>query len=1270
MSQSTNSTTFKILFDHSPIPMWEMDFTDLYHYFRKLKNNGTENFAEYLEQNPEQINSLFSQYSIKNVNLAALELYEVSSKEEFISAFNIFFSPHSVAILEQQYIQFFNNQDSFTTNTSITTTKNQTKSIRLKINILKEDNKYIGIVASEDISEFDYKEQEFIEAISNSPDAITINRLSDGIFSFVNQTFTNFSGYTEKEIKNKSAYDLGMWINEDDRAFFFHELNKHGFIQDLSTPFRMKNGRVIDGLLSARKIEYKGEPHLIVTNKDVTQINKLARNLEISEEKFQNIFSKSPDALAILETENWTYIDANEEFISICGYHLDHIIGKTSKELNFWAKEADANFFTKKLTNNDEIINYKSQFINFKGEQIHMLVSAKIIEINSVKHYLLIAKNIDEFEKVQLESFEQANKYKTIVGNSNEGICIINNQYTFDYVNQKMLDISGYSYDELVGHDFRMVLTAESKELVETRYRQRQAGIDIPQKYEFKLLHKSGDIRSIHMYSSVIRSADGSPQTIAQLLDITEREKANTAIKQKHNRALQYFEVAGILMLALDLDGNITALNKKGCEVLGIEDINNFKGENWFTTFIPNRRTDLILNEYSNSLSNKKLLKPFEENLVLTVQGKEKLISWYHNFIRDENNNIVGTISSGEDITDKDEARKILKMSGMVTILWNNKNDIAIEFISENCTDLLGYTPQDFYSGKITFQQLFHPDDRDRVNADEQKFTEEKRTNYTHKPHRIISKNGKIKWLNTRTTVEYDDKGHVIHNYGIISDITDDISRSEKLHQSTEILAQMNDGVIISNFNGVITSWVGGSEHIFGYKSENILGLSIRKIWTNDLSSETKLKEIIERIEQKGFYQGEIKCTHKNGNEIPIELTAKILFDSNNKPLSLILVNRDITNRKIAQNELEASEKRYRNIFESILDGVIIYNMQQEIVQVNKMAIQMYGYTYQEFIQKETSRYIHPVQNHSFETVINHLNNDYDRMFEGESIDLTKSGDRFFVNVKGRIINYNKEPHLLIIIRDITKIKQSEQDLFKAKEKAIESEQLKSAFLANMSHEIRTPMNSIIGFSDLLGDEDISNEEKNHFIRIIRQNGNQLMNIINDIIDISKIEAGQIKLNYEPINLHETLSDIYNMFQLTAADKNLKIIKKTCTAEKSFMIKTDELRLKQILINLISNSIKFTHHGFIEFGCNIIDEGKSIHFYVKDTGIGISKDKQSEIFQRFMQAELKTTKLYGGTGLGLAISQGLVQTFKGKLWLESDESLGSTFNFSFPLILV
>lgn len=1393
MSKSLDPSALELIFEHSPIPLWQTDYTELFAYFESLKQNGIQDLTIYFETNPLEITKCLSLNKIKQVNSAVLDLYGVKSKQELIENFDTFFSKKSIDSFKEQLNHFFQGHQDFASDTEILTKTGKTKSIRLKINIHKKNEQITGIISAENIYELKSpEEKEFIAAISQSPDSITLNRASDGVFVFMNQTFKDASGYTDDDIENKSAFDIGMWINEEDRNLYFDELQKNGFIQDMATSFRTKNGKTIDVLISAKTISYNKEPHVIVTTKDTTKINALTHDLKLSEEqfrkafmnipdsvhinkvsdatfvdvnenfikytgynredligktphdlniwvagvtnrsfyrplkkdgyisnleitfrmkngsllhalisanvielngvphiitvtkdmtefkaaqvklkrseeKFQTIFSNSPDALAIMEMVNWTYVEVNEMFTNISGLRYDEIIGKSTFDLNLWTLESDRAFFTSKLQNREEIINHKSLFTLKNGKQIHTLVSAKLIEIDGQKLYMLIVKNINDFVNIQKTLSEKDNRYKTIVSNSYEGIAIINDAFQFDYINNQMELITGYSSDELIGSDFRSVLTPESAVLVGQRYKDRQAGKDVPQKYTFQIKHKNGDIRTVEIHSSIVYSVEGAPQTIAQILDITDREKAAKIIEQEHKRSKQYFDVAGIIMMVLDVHGNIKAINKKGCNVLETTE-KNIVGKNWFSEFLPKNLFKQIQEMFIKFIDNEQLGNPYFENKIKTSLGKEKLIAWHNSLLKDENDKIIGIICSGEDISDKEEVSRILNMSGMVAILWKNEDGWPIEFVSENIKEIAGYEPDDFYSREVNYHQLMHPNDRDRVHAEVEEFKKGNRSNYTHQPYRIITKNGETRWIDDKTTVHYNSEGEITHYYGILSDITEDILKGEKLRQSNEILSQMNDAVIITNFSGEITSWAGGAEEIFGYNSAETTGKNIELIWDSDNKATEKLSDILSYIELYGFFQNEISCIHKDGKNIPIELTAKILYDSFNNPISLILVNRDISNRKLAQKALEESEIRYRHIFESILDGVIIYNMNKEIVQVNKMATQMYGYTYTEFTQTATSRYIHPAQNISFEGIINHLENNYDKMFEGESIDITKSGEKFFVNAKGRLIEYNNEPHLLIIVRDITHIKQTERDIVKAKEKAVQSEHLKSAFLANMSHEIRTPMNSIIGFSDLLGDDDISKEEKDHFIKIIRQNGNQLMNIINDIIDISKIEAGQIKLNYERIDLCETFKDIYNMFELSTKEKGLKLISKSSHSEDEYFIMTDELRLKQILINLISNALKFTHNGFIEFGYNIIDHEKSIHFYVKDTGIGISKDKQEEIFQRFMQAELKTTKLYGGTGLGLAISQGLVHTFRGQLWLESEEGMGSTFNFSIPLI--
>jgi len=240
--------------------------------------------------------------------------------------------------------------------------------------------------------------------------------------------------------------------------------------------------------------------------------------------------------------------------------------------------------------------------------------------------------------------------------------------------------------------------------------------------------------------------------------------------------------------------------------------------------------------------------------------------------------------------------------------------------------------------------------------------------------------------------------------------------------------------------------------------------------------------------------------------------------------------------------------------------------------------------------------------------------------------------------------------------------------LREAKEKAEESDRLKTAFLANMSHEIRTPMNSIIGFSELLSDDEITKEEKDNYVAHINIAGNSLLNLINDILDIAKIEAGQITIIQSDCNINVLFNELY----LTFTQQKEKLDKKELTIiyndqpSKQHTINTDPQRLKQIMTNLLGNALKFTEKGFIEFGFDLVSADKYM-FFVKDTGIGISPENQQLIFKRFSQVDGSHTRNYGGTGLGLSISKNLAELMGGKLWVDSVQGKGSTFYFTLPL---
>ena len=256
--------------------------------------------------------------------------------------------------------------------------------------------------------------------------------------------------------------------------------------------------------------------------------------------------------------------------------------------------------------------------------------------------------------------------------------------------------------------------------------------------------------------------------------------------------------------------------------------------------------------------------------------------------------------------------------------------------------------------------------------------------------------------------------------------------------------------------------------------------------------------------------------------------------------------------------------------------------------------------------------------------------------------------------------------------QEIEQRKQAELELIEALKRAEESDSLKSAFLANMSHEIRTPMNGILGFAELLKEPDLTGEQQQEYIKIIEKSGARMLNIINDIIDISKIESGQMKAVLQETNINEQLEFIYKLFNREVELKGLYFsLKKVSLPHESF-VKTDREKLYAILTNLVKNSIKYTSKGFIEFGCDIVEtkHGLFLQYFVKDTGIGIPKNRYNAIFERFIQVDIIDKMARQGAGLGLAISKAYVEMLGGKIWIESDEGKGSTFYFTIPYLPV
>jgi len=384
-----------------------------------------------------------------------------------------------------------------------------------------------------------------------------------------------------------------------------------------------------------------------------------------------------------------------------------------------------------------------------------------------------------------------------------------------------------------------------------------------------------------------------------------------------------------------------------------------------------------------------------------------------------------------------------------------------------------------------------------------------------------------------------------------------------------------------------------------------------------------------------------------------------------NKP-AILGVATEITERKQIEDELRKSEERFRKLFELHTAVKLMIDLDNgEIVDANNAAAEYYGFHVHQ-LRKMTLADISTISSEKMQTRLEKAKNGERTFFE--SVHRLSDGSLRDVEIFTSRIDLEGHSYLHSIVHDITEKKKILTDLIVAKEKAEESDKLKTAFLHNISHEIRTPMNAIVGFNSLLESSELSGETRKQYVDIVSQSCNQLLSIISDIVEISNIETGLARVTHEKVNLRSLISNLYEQYSLRARLDNISFIKSIALDDSSALIISDEVKLIQVISNLLNNSFKFTKKGSIEFGYTLKDD--FIQFFVKDTGIGISDDNQSKIFDRFFQVENSASYKTGGTGLGLSISKAYVELMGGKIWTISQPGKGSTFYFTLPYIRV
>ena len=664
----------------------------------------------------------------------------------------------------------------------------------------------------------------------------------------------------------------------------------------------------------------------------------------------------------------------------------------------------------------------------------------------------------------------------------------------------------------------------------------------------------------------------------------------------------------------------------------------------------------------------------------LKVSGNNLLpVSLYY-YQKNENNIFTGLKCTFIDLTEnkriekkyrhnQQRLRRILDLVPHMIFLKNAKGDILLankagaDFYGTSTKELVYENISKFHKNKVELKRILKEDELVI------------RGNFGHEwEEKLLTGIDGNKELYKVTKVPYQDRGSdEIYSLGIAQNITKqrlaEIETCEINEKYRLLVEKGNDGILIIKENKIVFANQQAAR-IIEKKAEDIIGYPLTSFVPKNQLQLTlkKYKKSIQSREKNDFYS--LKINKPDGSFVYIEVTLNTINYQGKK--ARIVFVRDITKRRLAEKQSEKD----RNLLEQaqklahlgswewdMLNNKLycseeILKILDEDLEINELRSISWIVG---FIPTTDRKKVYRGILNSVQTGIK---------FEADFPAIARNGDRKIIHSQCMVYkdSTGKPASLIGTWLDITDRIRMEQILKEAKIKAEESDKLKSAFLANMSHEIRTPMNAVLGFANLLKREDIDENTRNEYLEHILQSGENLIKLINDIVDISKIESNQLEIEKCPVRLNELMEQIFSRYEELLLLKNkldIKLQFESAMPDPDFAIITDPYRLQQIFSNLLNNAIKFTSNGIIQFGYCIVNS--ELLFFVHDQGIGVPEEKKEEIFKRFSKLEDPEKMNKSGTGLGLSISKSLVNLLGGKIWIDKEIEQGSRFCFTLPL---
>ncbi len=868
------------------------------------------------------------------------------------------------------------------------------------------------------------------------------------------------------------------------------------------------------------------------------------------------------------------------------------------------------------------ILDRKEKHFSEKEEKIlfqfKTLIESDLAQLYNIK----TKKHIDEF----ISKIEQT--YYNVFNTLSEAVYIQDSSGRFIDVNQGAANIYQCSREDLIGLTPLDVSAPGMNDLEETQrlsFEVFESGT--PAKFEFWALRKNGEVFSKDV---IVNKGTyfGKDVLIVTARDTTEKKAAEETLRKNEERFRTIFKYAPIGIIQFDKDSKIIDVNER------------------FVQIMNSSREKLIGLNMLKSIPNPKSVKAIEKALLGEASayddlyksftgGREFYLSAQIVPLFDAENHITGGIGIFEDITEKKIAKKKLEESeetyrnifhnAQVGLFRTRISDGKIIECNEKLATMLGFDfRKEVIENFYTIDNYVYPDHR---NIAIEKLKKE--GNINNFETAFYRKDKSIIWISMSAHI-YLERGWI---EGVAEDITERINYQEMQKRQFEFskaLNKISETIIYSDETETILE-----------QCNKIIGevLEVDRILIYRVSfGQRRINSLCEWL----------RVENENIRKTIGEYSSLDMFDMAFTQISekweyLISYLNQIhpsligTPAEILHNQLNIKSLIWYP-FAFDLDGYYLFTINH--------------------IEKE-----HKWQNDEIDFLETAAKQISIALIKISLLENRKQSEEELKEKNYQLENQYEEYSQLNEV-----LRKTNQDLEIAKSKAEESDKLKTAFLQNMSHEIRTPLNGILGFTGLLTKKDISNDEIEEFTTVIEHSSRRLLELVNNVLDIAKIETGQMNMRLDAFSVNSLITNLYSFFYQSAVLKGIELSFELGLSNENSIIYSDETKLHQVLSNLINNSMKFTKNGKINFGYSIT--GERIIFFVKDTGIGISKEHQAKIFDRFTQVDLSITRGNEGAGLGLAICKGIIEALGGRIWVESEYSKGTTFYFEIPLLRV